>query len=106
METVLLVLPQARMSAVNATETMAVMARQLGAEAALASFRAFRLPVLPFTAEQAECAQALLWRHKGVLSLADCACIATARLLGLPVLTADLIWATLPLDIEVRLIRP
>lgn len=100
------VLPVAAMSAVNALETMAVLARRLGADAALASFRAFRLPILPFTAEQAEHAQALLWRHKGALSLADCACIATAGRLGLPVLTGDRIWATLPLGIEVRLIRP
>lgn len=106
MEVVRTILPLARMSSVNAAETMAVMARRLGAEQALASFRAFRLPVLPFTGEQAEAAQALLWRHKGVLSLADCACIATARLLSLPVVTGDRVWATLPLGIEVRLIRP
>lgn len=40
------------------------------------------------------------------LSLADRACVALGRRLGVPVLTADRAWATLHLDgVEVRLIR-
>lgn len=106
MEVVQAALSRASISAVNAAEVMAVMARRLGAEAAMTRFRAFRLPVMPFTGEQAEQAQRLLWRHRGIISLADAACLATASLLDLPVLTGDHIWATLPLDVEVRLIRP
>lgn len=39
------------------------------------------------------------------LSLGDRACLALARRLGLPALTADRVWAALDLGIEVRLIR-
>jgi len=59
-----------------------------------------------FSAVEVGLAQSLVRRHRGMLSLPDCACIATARLLAIPVATADQIWATLPLQIEVRLIRP
>jgi PIN domain nuclease of toxin-antitoxin system len=43
-------------------------------------------------------------REQG-LSLGDRACLALARRLGLPALTADRVWAALDLGIEVRLIR-
>ena len=39
------------------------------------------------------------------LSVADRACLALGIRLGIPVLTADRIWAGLDLDVEVRLIR-
>ncbi len=39
------------------------------------------------------------------LSLGDRACLATGASLALPVLTADRQWATLALQIEIRLIR-
>lgn len=65
-----------------------------------------QLTVLPMGRAEADIAGLLLRRHRGKLSLGDCACIATAELHRLPVLTADRIWATLPLPVEVRLIRP
>ncbi len=40
-----------------------------------------------------------------MLSLGDAACLATARVLGMPVLTANRAWAALPVGVEVRLIR-
>ncbi len=43
-------------------------------------------------------------RHVG-LSLGDRACLALARRLGLPALTADRRWAELDVGVEVRLIR-
>lgn len=39
------------------------------------------------------------------LSLGDRACLALARHLGVPALTADRAWTELGLDVEVRLIR-
>lgn len=39
------------------------------------------------------------------LSLADRACLALTKRLGVPVLTADRTWAEADLDLEVRLIR-
>ena len=39
------------------------------------------------------------------LSLGDRACVATAKHFGLPVITADKVWARLDLGVEVRLIR-
>lgn len=39
------------------------------------------------------------------LSLADRACLATGRLLGLPVLTADQVWTELDLGVVVEAIR-
>lgn len=43
-------------------------------------------------------------RHLG-LSLGDRACLALAMTLDVPVLTADRLWASLDLGIDVRLIR-
>jgi len=45
-----------------------------------------------------------LTRPKG-LSLGDRACLALAKRLGLPALTADRAWAELPLGVEVRVVR-
>jgi ribonuclease VapC len=44
-------------------------------------------------------------RHLG-LSLADRACLALAKRLGLPVLTTDRAWAQLQIGVEIRLARP
>jgi PIN domain nuclease of toxin-antitoxin system len=61
---------------------------------------------VPFTAEQAKVA-ARLWAqtHSRGLSLADRACLALALERGLPVLTADRVWAELGLALDIRLIR-
>ncbi len=70
-----------------------------------AGLRAAQLPVLACGSPEAEIAIRLLAAHHGRLSLGDCACLATAEVHGLPVLTADRIWAGLGLPVEVRLIR-
>jgi len=96
----------AAISAVNAVEVLARLGANMAEADARTAFAALEIPLLPFTAAEIGRAQGLVRRHRGVLSLADCACIATAERLGIPVLTADRVWATLPLGIEVRLIRP
>ena len=64
------------------------------------------LRIRPFTAEDAE-PTARLWHttRQAGLSLGDRACLSLARELGLPAVTADRAWATLGLEVEVRLIR-
>jgi PIN domain nuclease of toxin-antitoxin system len=62
--------------------------------------------VVDFDRSQAEQAGLLAkqTRSRG-LSLGDRACLALAAREAAPVLTADRIWATLKLDVEIRLIR-
>ncbi len=94
-------------AAISATNHAEVLARpDLDRAASIAALGLLGLPVRPFSEAESTAASTLILRYRGVLSLADCACIATAELLGIPVLTADRVWATLPLGIEVRLIRP
>ena len=61
--------------------------------------------VVAFTTAEAEAA-ADLW-HGGMraLSLADRACLATAIVRRLPVVTADRAWAGLALEVAVKVIR-
>lgn len=96
--------PAAAISAANLAEVVAH--RALPPDALRSAIAVLRLPVVPFGENEALQAGALLRAHRGRLSLADCACIATAGMLGLAVLTGDRIWASLDLGIEVRLIRP
>ena len=98
------VLADAAISAVNRAEVIAKL-RRLG-ETALVSLQLLDLAVLPFTVAETDLAGELVWRYRGVISLGDAACLATARLRGLPVLTADRAWARLPpLGVELRFIR-
>lgn len=64
------------------------------------------LPAVPTAAICAEAAARLrpATRHAG-LSLADRACLALARRLGVPAVTADRAWGDLDVGVEVRLIR-
>lgn len=65
-----------------------------------------RIRIEPFTLDDVVEAARLrpLTRHAG-LSLADRACLALARRLGLPALTADTAWSRLTVGVEVRQIR-
>jgi PIN domain nuclease of toxin-antitoxin system len=94
-------LPEASISAVNLLEIVARLRREPPSR--FEALEQLELPVLPFDAAVA--AGDLLARHRGVLSRGDCACIATAASRGLPVLTADRVWATLGLPVAVQLIR-
>src|SRR5580700_5553128 len=62
------------------------------------------LRIASFDREDAEI-MARLWPRARSVSLADRACLALARRLRLPVLTADRAWAALDLGIAIRLIR-
>jgi PIN domain nuclease of toxin-antitoxin system len=62
--------------------------------------------VIPFEEHTAYRTGLLRRSTKGKrLSLADRACLATAALLGVPVITADREWARLKIGTEVRIIR-
>ena len=101
------VLDRAVISAVNLAEAQEVaMRRGVPAARAAAWTEELGMPVLPFDAACAAAAATLLaaFRRSG-LSLGDCACLGTARALGLPVLTADRAWAGLDLGAAARLIR-
>jgi len=64
------------------------------------------LEVLELTILEAELAGILVPRTARLgLSLGDRICLATAITRGLPILTADRAWASVPLDVEVELIR-
>ncbi|MBU8545736.1 MULTISPECIES: PIN domain-containing protein [Roseomonadaceae] len=96
-------LPAAVISAVNWTEVAAKLLP--GPPERMEAWEALQIPVLDYDAATALDAARLLAAHRGILSLGDCACLATAARQALPVLTADRVWATLGLAVEVRLIR-
>jgi ribonuclease VapC len=64
------------------------------------------LRVVPFDGPQARIAARLrsITRHAG-LSLGDRACLALGDRLGYPVVTADRVWASLDVGVEIILIR-
>jgi PIN domain nuclease of toxin-antitoxin system len=81
-------------------------ARQHGAPAELVArlLASFGLAVAEVTAEDAERA-AKLWQPGSVLSLADRLCLALGRRRGVPVVTADAAWSSVPGAPQVVLIR-
>jgi PIN domain nuclease of toxin-antitoxin system len=99
---------KAIISAINWSEVIAKLAEAGMAQAAIAAFQAeLPIDIVPFDEVMALDAGLLrpVTRHLG-LSLGDRACLATAKVLGnLCVLTADNVWDSLKLDLEVRQIR-
>ncbi len=107
-ETVLAALDAgAGLGAVNLAEVLEVAVRRgLDAAEAAAWPDELGIRVIPFAPPMAAQAARLLGAHRRRgLSLGDCACLGTARVLGLPVLTADRLWAELDPGVEIRLIR-
>jgi ribonuclease VapC len=97
----------AAISAVNLSEVVAKLAERGAAEDEIReALNSLRLEVLEFHAEFAYHTGLLrpLTRQAG-LSLGDRACLALARALGLPVITAEREWASLQLGITIRVIR-
>lgn len=100
----------AHASPVNLAEAAAkLIDRGVPPDDALSSIAILNLKLLPFAAqESAETARLRpLTRSRG-LSLGDRACLATARLHGMAVLTADRPWLEFAndLQLDIRCIRP
>lgn len=100
-------LPGAFISAVNVAEVATKMIDGgTPAESADEFVQRLGLQVVPFGRADAVTTAGLRQGTKSAgLSLGDRACLALARLRGLPVLTADKIWANLDVGVDVRLIR-
>lgn len=100
-------LPGGQLSAVNYAEILS-KADELGVDmdAARAVVTDLGVECVAFDDRHAAVVASLRpqTKHFG-LSLADRACLALAKIAGLPVVTADRKWAKAPLDLEVRLIR-
>jgi ribonuclease VapC len=95
------------MSSVNHAEVVTKLVERTGSlDTARAALGMATVDIIEFDTAQAEETGALVThtRSRG-LSLGDRACLALAAREAAPVLTADRIWATLKLDVEVRLIR-
>ena len=97
----------ATVSAVNVCEVLSKLHDDgLNEEQAQAAVAVMDLRVVPFDGIQARTAARLrsMTRHAG-LSLGDRACLALADRLGYPVVTADRVWASLEVGIEIIMIR-
>ena len=102
------VLDGAQLSTVNASEVAQKLV-QYGADGsgAVAQLVGLGVVLAPFTGEDALVA-AELWPHTRAagLSLGDRSCLALARRLTVPAITADQTWKELDLDgIEIEMIR-
>ncbi len=100
-------LDDAQMSTVNLAETVTkCIELGLDPEPAITLVRESGIALIDLDADRAILAGQLRRKaRKGVLSLGDRACIATASLSGRTAVTADRIWATLDLPCRVELIR-
>ncbi len=106
-ETVSPALEGARISAVNWSEVLLKsLQRKVDIDGMQQEFMEVGVTFEPFTPQQAQTA-ARLWSHtrKLGLSMADRACLALALDKALPVLTADRAWASLGLDVDIRVVR-
>ena len=107
-EEVARVVPNAAMGTVNLSEVVAKLADAgMPEEAIREAVGGLGLDIRDFDRELAFRAGILrpLTKPRG-LSLADRACLALGRQLGLPILTTDGAWENLDLEVEVRLVRP
>lgn len=100
-------LDEALISAVNWSEVVASLMRrpEIPGQLALAT-ETLAGRVVAFDAGQAETSGRLLplTRHLG-LSLGDRCCLALARSVGVPVMTADRAWAVLDVGVAIEVIR-
>lgn len=94
-------------SSVNVAEVITKCVEQdFPEDAAMELIEGAGIRVIPFEADHAVLAGRLRKRApKGVLSLGDRACLATAIMLDAVAVTADKVWATLDIGCKVELIR-
>ncbi len=93
-------------SAVNWSEVLQKSAERAIDTSNLADdLGALGMQILPFDGETAAAVAALWMAGLRSVALADRACLATARMARLPVLTADRAWQALDTDVRVELIR-
>lgn len=95
-------------SAVNASEVVGKLTGQgLALDDAEKYLVQFVKDVIPFDGRHAVLAAGLLTQTRALgLSLGDRACLALAKQLGLPVLTADQAWGKLDIGVGIEVIRP
>ena len=100
-------LTSAMISTVNLSEVVATaVERGLMLESVMPGLTRLSLEVIPFDAEQAYLAASLRPATRKLrLSLGDRACLALGLKKGLPVLTADKLWATADVGVQVEVIR-
>ncbi|MBU2810273.1 type II toxin-antitoxin system VapC family toxin [Acidithiobacillus thiooxidans] len=100
-------LPDAVISSVNWAEVVQkCVARNVRVEGLRSDLESLGMQVLPFNADDAEVSGRLWSDTKALgLSLGDRACLALGQRLHLPVLTADRVWGSLPVDFPVQIIR-
>jgi ribonuclease VapC len=100
-------LPRSSLSAVNLSEVLARL-QEIGMpeSEAVGAIAQLELRVLAFDEPQARAAARLrsVTRHAG-LSLGDRACLALGDQLGCAVVTADRVWASLNVGVEILVIR-
>lgn len=101
------VVEQACVSAVNWSEVQRRLLRHgIDLDATRADVEALGVTIVPFDADDAEEAARLsLVTARTGLSLGDRACLALARRLGVPALTADRAWSGLDVGVEIQVIR-
>jgi ribonuclease VapC len=102
---VLAALGESIISAVNAAEVLRVLVKK-GATPpdGRRVLARLHLQTVEFTGEDLE-AVAEITQRAPQLSLGDCACLALGKRMGTEVLTADRAWASVDVEIAVRLIR-
>ncbi len=95
------------MSAVSYSEAIAKsLDRRVPAETVNRSLAALKLTIIPFDDAHAVAAASFRPATRTLnVSFADRACLGTAALAGLPVLTADGKWDNIKCEVEVILIR-
>jgi len=101
------ILGESVIGAVNVSETFGkLVSAGMSLEDARTSIELLNLEVIPFDTELAYAAGALVSRTKTLgLSLGDGACLTLGVALNRTVVTADLLWRKLKLEVTVEVIR-